>query len=279
MHIGERLATFGGVARRSELVRTAAEKRALVEGLASEMLRDLGGGWVAAVDAEPSLVAARRFNATVTCLSAAPSYGLQRLVDPDRVHLAVPRVRGARPAPGRVGVRIHRETRWTRPEAGPPVAPLVEVLGRLLRCRPTEEAVVMIDSALNKELVTIDEIAQTLSGPGGPHARATLELCDGKSRSAIETLARLALRSAGLGVQAGVVITGVGEVDLLVEGRIVVECDGFAYHSDRREYREDRRRDRALAASGFVVLRFTWEDIVSRPRIVPEAVLQTLQRP
>ena len=61
----------------------------------------------------------------------------------------------------------------------------------------------------------------------------------------------------------------VGEVDLLVEGRVVVELDGFAYHSGRREFDEDRRRDRELALQGYVVLRFTARDVLDdRDRLV-----------
>ncbi|WP_185972459.1 DUF559 domain-containing protein [Georgenia yuyongxinii] len=60
--------------------------------------------------------------------------------------------------------------------------------------------------------------------------------------------------------------------------RIVVECDGFAYHSGRQEFREDRRRDRALAARGYVVLRFTYDEIRSSPGLVVEEVLRVLAR-
>jgi len=74
-------------------------------------------------------------------------------------------------------------------------------------------------------------------------------------------------------------ISGVGWVDLLVEGRIVVELDGFAYHSGRVEYREDRRRDRELVRQGYLVLRFTFEDVMRDPEIVVRAVLAVLANP
>jgi len=73
-------------------------------------------------------------------------------------------------------------------------------------------------------------------------------------------------------------IAGVGLVDLLVECRVVVELDGFAYHSGRREYREDRRRDRELLAQGYLVLRFTWEDVMRDPGEVVRAVRAALAR-
>lgn len=136
----------------------------------------------------------------------------------------------------------------------------------------------MVDSALNRRLVDVADIAAMLAGPGATSALATLDRCDARSRSVIETLARLALEDSGLEPRAGVVIDGVGEVDLLVAGWIVIECDGFAYHSGRQAYRNDRFRDRSLAARGYVVLRFTWEEIVNRPQCVVEAVRRVLAR-
>lgn len=59
---------------------------------------------------------------------------------------------------------------------------------------------------------------------------------------------------------AGARVPGIGEVDLLVEGCVIVEIDGFAYHGDRKQYRADRRRDRAAARLGLVVLRFAFDD-------------------
>jgi Transcriptional regulator, AbiEi antitoxin/Protein of unknown function (DUF559) len=43
--------------------------------------------------------------------------------------------------------------------------------------------------------------------------------------------------------------------------RLVVECDGYEFHRDRGAFRNDRRRDRRLAAVGIQVLRYVWEDL------------------
>ena len=63
----------------------------------------------------------------------------------------------------------------------------------------------------------------------------------------------------------------VGEVDLLVGDRVVVEIDGFAHHSDRVAFQEDRRRDRELVAQGYVVLRFTAAEVLRDPALVGPA--------
>ena len=42
---------------------------------------------------------------------------------------------------------------------------------------------------------------------------------------------------------------------------LVVEVDGFRFHRDRGAFRNDRRRDRGLAAVGIRTLRYVWEDL------------------
>ena len=47
--------------------------------------------------------------------------------------------------------------------------------------------------------------------------------------------------------------------------RLVVECDGFQYHSDKEKFTSDRARDRLLKASGYDVLRYSGSEIVRDP--------------
>ncbi|MDP9496716.1 MAG: DUF559 domain-containing protein [Actinomycetota bacterium] len=49
---------------------------------------------------------------------------------------------------------------------------------------------------------------------------------------------------------------------------LIVEADGFAFHSDRAAYRRDRERLNQLERLGWRVLRVTWEDVVHRPEHV-----------
>lgn len=50
--------------------------------------------------------------------------------------------------------------------------------------------------------------------------------------------------------------------------RLVVEVDGFAYHSAQRRFEGDRRRDSALTSAGWRVLRITWNRIVRERDVV-----------
>lgn len=46
---------------------------------------------------------------------------------------------------------------------------------------------------------------------------------------------------------------------------LLIECDGYAYHKDRQSFTDDRRRDRALKALGYEVLRFSGLEIHANP--------------
>jgi very-short-patch-repair endonuclease len=47
--------------------------------------------------------------------------------------------------------------------------------------------------------------------------------------------------------------------------RVVIEADGYASHSTAEMFERDRARNNALAASGYVVLHWTWAALCDRP--------------
>ena len=58
----------------------------------------------------------------------------------------------------------------------------------------------------------------------------------------------------------------VAEMDFAEKSlRIAIEVDGRAFHSDRRSFEHDRRRQNLLVLDGWLVLRFTWEQITRDP--------------
>jgi Transcriptional regulator, AbiEi antitoxin/Protein of unknown function (DUF559) len=60
--------------------------------------------------------------------------------------------------------------------------------------------------------------------------------------------------------------------DAYPEERVAIEWDSRAWHEQRAAMAEDRRRDREAAAHGWVVLRFTWEEVTERPHEIVETV-------
>ncbi len=69
------------------------------------------------------------------------------------------------------------------------------------------------------------------------------------------------------------------EVDFLWRAaRVVVEVDGYAFHSSARSFAADRRRDAELTAAGYRVLRFTWPDLTDRKLSTVARLAQALTR-
>jgi very-short-patch-repair endonuclease len=70
------------------------------------------------------------------------------------------------------------------------------------------------------------------------------------------------------------------EVDLIwPRQRLIVEVDGFAFHSSRTAFERDRRRDAELQARGYRVVRLTWRQIVREPEAVVARVATLLAIP
>ncbi|WP_163162127.1 hypothetical protein [Arthrobacter sp. Alg241-R88] len=89
-------------------------------------------------------------------------------------------------------------------------------------------------------------------------------------------MARYLLEEAGLTVELQANIPGMGHVDLLVDGLLGIETDGYAYHSSRAAYREDRRRWNLTVVRGVPTLRVTFEMLLSEPREFVRMVHQAL---
>ena len=87
---------------------------------------------------------------------------------------------------------------------------------------------------------------------------------------------RVLLRDLGLNVDVQVAFAGIGRVDLLVEGWVIVETDGAEFHDGTVSMR-DRRRDAAFASLGYTVLRFRYAQVVYEPLAVASAVVSAVE--
>jgi very-short-patch-repair endonuclease len=114
--------------------------------------------------------------------------------------------------------------------------------------------------------------AHLSSGPPRPGCRALRDLIalmapdtDG-ARSHLERLFLCLVRSAGLPEpDVNVQIAGAERDFVWPEQRLVIEVDGYAYHSSRAAKQRDHRRDRALTSLGWRPVRFTYEDVAIEP--------------
>ena len=195
--------------------------------------------------------------------------GASRMRAPDS------RERALAPRRTRDGVVLH----WHRFAVGPMRATvdIVDALAHAVRCQQPKHAIATLDSAVQKGLVTPDDLDDVFAAL--PSRFSVLRrFVDGRSGSGTESLVRLLLARLGCAVALQVSFAGVGFVDLVVDGWLVIECDSKAHHSSWDEQRRDYRRDLALARQGYCVLRLTAEDILYREDEVLTALRGLLRR-
>jgi very-short-patch-repair endonuclease len=107
--------------------------------------------------------------------------------------------------------------------------------------------------------------------PGVHRVRALLagDTDPARTRSVAEERFLELVRTTGLPEPETNVRLGRYEVDFLWRAlRLVVEIDGFVFHSAPGRAEADRRRDADLEAAGYHVLRFTWRELQNEPMVV-----------
>lgn len=177
---------------------------------------------------------------------------------------------------GHAGIRVHRVRpldavdvrRHQRLPITSPARTLMD-LAAVLGDRALERAV---NEALVRRLTSEAELQATLrrlpGRRGVPLLRALLERSAGPALTRSEAEVRLLdlVRRGQLPrPETNVAVLG-HEVDVLWRSqRLVVEIDGYAFHSSRAAFERDRARDAKLLASGWRVLRITWRQLVDEP--------------
>lgn len=260
-----------GAVRRRDLGLDSTGRRAL-DGLLCEGVIALRDGVVHLPEASALSIAAARERAALSCGAAVAWFGLPEPLAPCD-HLAVPASRGV----VRTAWTVHREVGLGAHER---VVPPDVLAARLLRCASPRDAVAVVDQILHRGLATREDIAARLRGRthGCPRARALLARCTGAARSLIESYARFDLEAAGHRVEPAVVVDGVGEVDMLVDGCLFVETDGYAFHSRLADWSHDREREQAMAARGLRWVRITYQQVMAGEVVaIVEAVLAGLR--
>lgn len=214
-------------------------------------------------------------------------------VGPPALEVVVPR--GA-PVPRRRHVRARttdlpradRDVLRTSELDRVPVLRPVRAVADLLRALPLAEAVAVGDAVQHAGLVTRDQVEVELDAHRGlrgvPEARRALLLTDARAEAPPESRVLALLVLAGLApVPQHEVFDARGRfiarVDLaLPAARIAIEYDGREVHLRPGVFVQDRRRQNALLAAGWTVLRSTAHDLRERPYAVVAEVLAAAHR-
>ncbi|UQN28447.1 endonuclease domain-containing protein [Brachybacterium kimchii] len=246
------------------------------------------GQWYVTPEAPDDLVALLEMDMRPTCLDAAALHGLWVPVG-HGVHAFCPRVTSApSPPPMLMQIRRRIDPRTGRlappPQPGPgeprrpleplilhrpslrtwpdddPVPDITLTLEHAARCLTTLDIAILIESALNKDVLSRRQLDDLLAGLPR-RKRTSLGRVRSDAQSGTETAVRWWLEQRRVPVRTQVrVLPGI-RVDILIGTNWVIECDSRRFHDDPEQSREDRRRDLALAALGYKVTRLTWEQV------------------
>jgi very-short-patch-repair endonuclease len=216
--------------------------------------------------------------------SAAALWGLARSLS-DEVEVTVV----GRRSRSRQRLRVHRvdrlDARDRRLRCGIPVtSPARTLLDYAATAQPADlERAIAEASALR--LVTEREIYRTLERTprrfGAARLRAELDRERGPAWTQSDAERRMLrlIRSAGLPPpQTQVRIAGFPADFLWPEHKLIVEVDGYPFHSHRRAFERDRRRDAAHVAAGYLVIRFSWRQLKEEPLVVVATIGRALGR-
>ncbi len=235
---------------------------------------------------ETAALLAMRDGALLSHQTAARLWGLDAVPeDPALIHVLVDlRWAGRRP-----GVRVHR-TRELDPadrrirERLPVTSPARTLLdvAPTLEDRRLERA---HDQVIAGRLAGRREVEELLTRLAGhPGSRRLAELVAGHgdttmTRSEAEERLLALVRDAGLpGPRVNVHLHGY-EVDFhWPDANLVVEVDGFRYHSSRLAFERDRVRDARLHDADVEVLRVTWRQLEHEPLVVVARIARALAR-
>lgn len=267
----EILTSAGGVLLRRDVAAAGATETDIRRAIRAGHVVRLERGLLAVSGADPELVEAGLARSLLTCASAARHYGLWQLQPAARPHYW--QSNGRRTA----NCVSHRLPLTQRPRHRT-LAALPDVLLHALLCLPELESLVMVECAYNRGDIELSFLLRHLNGNRCGRARMVVSKVEHGADSLLETVARVLFRDAGIATETQVWINGVGRVDFLLEGFLIVEIDGLAFHLEPRQFKKDRRRDNMAVRQGLPVLRFFYDDVVYAPESVLAQVREVLAR-
>ncbi|TIC84480.1 DUF559 domain-containing protein [Nocardioides sp. GY 10127] len=281
MPVTEELERLGGVAPWARLV-------ALVGRAEAERARDAGDvvrvarGRYALPGAGAARVEAMRLTGAASHLSAALLHGWEVHRPQPTPVVTVERHRSLRGLDRR-GTQVRWAPLSPRELADGLTSPERTLLD-CLRTLPFDEALCVADSALRAGLAPerLTAGAAAARGPGSAAARRVAAAADARAANPFEsTLRALVLDVPGLTVVPQVPICAprwLGRPDLVdARLRMVLEADSFAFHGDRAALARDARRYNDLVVHGWLVLRFSWEEVMLHPARVTDVVRRAVE--
>ena len=271
------------VLHRHELLAAGATGRGLTTAVKGGHLLRVRRDNYALPETSRGLLEAVRVGGQLDCVSALHSFGVFAF-DHRYTHIRMHRAASRSRSPSARHVPLTRENRhgaqlhWLPllEDATDTTVSVVDALAQATRCQEPWHAVASLDNAVFQQLIVEDDLA-TVFGSLPLRLQGLRPMIDGRAESGAESVLRLILREAGFQCELQVAVDGVGRVDMIVEGCLVVEADSRLAHDGWDAHVRDRSRDLELARRGFMSIRPAYKHIMQSPAAVREAVSRLLE--
>lgn len=182
-------------------------------------------------------------------------------------------------SPGAAVPRSDVVAHWSKPlgPARPRIleASVEDALAHAARCLALEHAVAMWESAARVEQISIDSLRQVRWRDA--IARRCAEQLRPGTDSSLETIFRVRLSSWGVPVRMQLFLAG-RTIDFLIGTHLIVQIDGWSFHSSSADRTRDIAHDAMLRMRGYTVLRFSYAQVIHRWPEVENALSQAIAR-
>lgn len=184
------------------------------------------------------------------------------------------------------GLRVHRARHIDRVNIqGIPTTTPARTLLDLATVLPERDLHRAIEEAQIQRKLDHSSLAEAVDRAAGHHgaralrAAATATHEPALTRSEAERILMDVIRRADLPIPRTNQRIGRYEVDAVWhEQRLVVEVDGYAFHSTRHAFERDRRKQADLTAAGYRVNRITWRQLSEEREAVVARLATALSR-
>lgn len=258
------------VASTQQLLRGGARARDLTEAVRSGALVRVRRGHYAPAGTAAQLLGAVRVGGRLACVSAAALHGIF-VFDASTLHVHLEHGSSRMRTPlnrrrpltsmNRDGLQLHWSPVLDPSDGTEYSVGLRDALAQIIRCQSAPCAIAALDGAMHAGLIDAEALAEIFAHV--PQRFAPLRgKVNARSESGQESVLRMIVEEMGLDYEIQVSIDGVGRVDMVIAGMLVVEADSRAHHKEWEQHVRDRTRDRLLAARGYLTLRLLYRDIM-----------------
>lgn len=267
------LTRLGGLAQGTQLQDYGVTRMQLSKAVRGGRIERLRPGVFATPAAAADERDAARHGGALTCAAALRNLGVWVMSTEAAPHVWVGRRGRVYPHSGCHCVSHY--FRSGRVRLG--VVDVETALVHLYRCEGEESFFASLESALAQRKLTRSARARVREALP-THARWLVDFARSDADSGLESLLRLRLHLLGIALDCQVVIAGVGRVDFVVDGRLIIEADGRENHDGTTMRHKDLVRDAAASALGYETLHFDYAQIMHDWATVQRSIIAALKR-